>query len=378
MKIALNAIIASSTRTGTGHYAANLAKAMLQIEHENELIIYCKEEMQDWFREQANGKTSIVGTTIRTPEMRIFWEQTKLPQDLKRRDIDLLHSLAFTSPLLNNVKTVVTVHDLAFYYYPETISFVKKLYYRPVFKRSIKSAQRVITVSETVRKELIDAFRLIPESVISVPEAVSEEFLFVPSTEIIEKKCKKLGVHKPYILTVGTLEPRKNLLMLIEAFNLLKKEVNIPHKLTVAGKKGWLKLKDEKNKKLFDEANDIIFTGYIDQEDMPALYAGADFFLFPSLYEGFGLPLLEAFASGVPVITSDIPVHREVCGNAALFINPNDAVQWKEAILSLLDDSDTQNNLKEKGLQRVQEFSWKKAAEKTLEVYGMDENYGNN
>lgn len=373
MKIALNATIATKTRTGTGHYAANLTAALMRVEHDHEFVIYCNREMVDWFADRRNGGLhSIRGIRCRSAPERVFWEQTQLGGDLKRRGVELLHSMAFTSPYFNPLRTVVTVHDLVFRHYPETISLVKRLYYPPVFTRSIKQASRIITGSETVRDEMIRALGLPPARVIAIPEAAGLEFRPTPGHETVQKTCGKWGITQPYFLTVGTLEPRKNLLVLIKAFDLMKRESNLRHKLVVAGKKGWLKIRDPEISAIINTSDDIIFTGYVAEEDMPALYAGAELFLFPSLYEGFGLPLLEACANGVPVLASDIAVHREVCGDAAWFVTPGNIVEWKDAILSLMMDREMKSHLIEKGSERVKAYSWERTAEKTLEVYGMD------
>lgn len=378
MKIALNATIATKNRTGTGHYAANLTASLMQLDHDHELVVYCDQSLVDWFGDRRNGHDVLIsGIEFESAMQRILWEQTQLNHDLKSRDVELLHSLAFTSPYFTSVKTVVTVHDLVFRNYPRTISLAKKLYYKPIFARSIKKAQRVITVSESVQRDLEAWLNLQPSKVISVPEAAGTEFIEKPANCKIKQTLRKLRVDYPYLLTVGTLEPRKNLLLLVSAFNSLKRESSLQHKLVIVGKVGWHKV-DDRLRKLVHDSKDIVLTGYVEQSDLPAMYSAADLFLFPSLYEGFGLPLLEAFACGVPVIASDIAAHREVADNAALFVAPSDVDEWKDAILKLLDDGVRRKELSALGLERVKEFSWRKAARKTLRVYGMDGVNGEN
>ncbi|NIR49845.1 glycosyltransferase family 4 protein, partial [candidate division KSB1 bacterium] len=370
---------ATKTRTGTGHYAANLAAALMQLDHEHELVIYCDTQMLDWFADRRNGhKVALKGITFSSAAQRVFWEQARLSHHLRTMDVNLLHSMAFTSPLMGRTRSVVTVHDLTFVRYPETLPLSKRIYYQSTFKSSLRRAEKIITISESMRQEIVSTFGLDSEDVIAIPIAAGEEFFTPPDRDQTETVLQGLGVRMPYLLTVATLEPRKNLTVLLQAFDLLKRESDLPHKLVLTGKRGWFTPKNSLVEKILGTRKDIIFTGYVPQQDMPALYAGADLFLFPSLYEGFGIPLLEAFATEVPVIGSDIPVHREVCGDAAMFVNPRDHAQWSNAILNLLNDTQKRKQLKAKGMKRLNDFSWKKTAERTLEVYGMDEANGKN
>jgi len=369
MKIALNATIATKSRTGTGHYAANLTTALMQLDHDHEWVIYCNADMRDWFADRRNGHlVEINSIKFQTPSQRIFWEQTQLSRHVKKHGVDVLHALAFTLPYFNPVRTVITVHDLSFRRYPEMIPLAKRVYYQRVFGRAIKQASRIIVPTETIRTEFNTVFGL-PEKVVAVTEAIAPEFVHPPSEKEIKATCGKFGIDAPYFLTVGTLEPRKNLVTLTQALDMLRKERTLFHRLVVVGRPGWI---NPTLKKLLRESNDVVLMGYVAQEHMPALYAGASLFLFPSFYEGFGLPLLEAFACGVPVLASDIPVHREVCDDAALFLNPHNPEDWKQGILKLLSDAEMQRKLIAKGFERVKQFSWKQAAEKTLEVYKMD------
>lgn len=364
MKIALNTTIASKTRTGTGNYAVNLAAALMQMDHGHEIEIYCNDDLHDWFAGQRNGHSATInGIKIKSSRRRVFWEQTKLSGELKKNGVDLLHSMAFTSPWMNSIKTVVTVHDLAFRKYPETIPLTKRIYYRPIFSHSIKKADKVVVPSRAVRKSLCKTFHLNEEKVVCVTEGVTADFFNSMNEKTIDATRKKIGIAGPYLLTVGTLEPRKNLATILGAFNKLKTEKGIPHQLVVAGKEGWL------IKKSMDESPDLISTGYVSQQDLIALYRGAELFLFPSLYEGFGLPLLEAMAAGVPVIASELPVHREVCGEAALFANPLDEEEWRNTIDQLLQNSSQQKRLRTNGIERAKKFSWQKTAERTMEIY---------
>ncbi|RMD60365.1 glycosyltransferase family 1 protein [Candidatus Parcubacteria bacterium] len=378
MRIALNTTIASKTRTGTGTYALNLAAALMQANSEHELVVFCSMDWVDWLAERRNGHpVAIHGVRPGSAARRIFWEQALFPQTLKRRGVDMLHALAFSAPVMGRLPTVVTVHDLAFRRYPATLPLYKRLYYEAVFTRSLRRACRIITISEAVRAEIIHTFDIPPEKVVAIPLGVDEVFLSPPSDERVAHVCRKFGIEPPFLLAVGTLEPRKNLLMLLRAFcDAKQRDPEFPHKLVLVGKQGWLRNREFSD--LVRSSHEILLTGYVPQEELPALYAGAEIFLFPSLYEGFGLPLLEAFASGVPVLASDIPVHREVCGEAAVLIPPTQTDLWRDTILALTRDKWMREELRTRGAKRVRQFSWKKTAEKTLAVYGMDNGNGLN
>jgi len=270
------------------------------------------------------------------------------------------------------VRTVVTVHDLVFLQYPQTLTRAKRIYYKPIFTRSLRLAERVITPSETVRKQVIETFSVPAGAVVATPLAVGSEFMNLQFDAKSQQKIAKYGVRPPYLLAVGTLEPRKNLMLLLQAYDLLRKNANLPHQLVIIGKQGWQNVQQTELAKRWRESRGIVFTGYVDQQDLPHLYARAESFLFPSLYEGFGFPLLEALAVGAPVLASDIPVHREVCGDAALFADPHNPEEWKAGILKILSDLPMKNKLRKNGFEQVKQFSWEKTAKLTLSVYEMD------
>lgn len=341
----------------------------MSLAREEEFVVYCHREMQGWFEEHRQPNTiAIHGVDVCSPVWRIFWEQLTLPRCLKKDSVELLHSMSFTSPLLRSTKTVVTVHDLVFKHYAATIPWSKRLYYWPIFVNSIRCATKIITLSESVRDELNQAFDLETHSLSIVPAAAGQEFMNYSrgkEAQALERLC----IERPYILAVATLEPRKNLDIIIQAFSELKAEKALPHKLVLCGKNGWLSERTLNVMGPQKGDTDIKWTGYVDQTDMPALYAGAELFLFPSIYEGFGFPPLEAFACGTPVVASDIPVHREVCEQGALLANPHSVGEWKEMICRTLYDPQMRSALVDKGFRRVEEFSWERTVKETLAVY---------
>lgn len=365
MKIALNATIATSQNTGTGNYAINLAIALLKNNTEDSFIIYCQESIADIFEPYKSENCTIVSLKFRSTSRRIYWEQFQLPKDLVKRKVDLLHSMAFTSPIMNKINTVLTVHDLAFKLHPETISLSKKIYYNFIFKHSIKKAKRIVAVSDSVKQEIIKYLNIAPERISTIHEAPVGDFSQAKDSKL-KAATSKYGIKKPYILSVGTMEPRKNIPTLINAFQVLVQDKDFKYQLVLTGKKGWLGSELETSELKNNQS--IIFTGFVEQEELKALYVGAELFAFPSIYEGFGLPLLEAMSCGTPVMASDIPIHREVCSDAAIYVMPNTVSGWTQALTDFIGTS-TQGKIVKKGLKRAGSFSWEKAAKETCQVY---------
>jgi glycosyltransferase involved in cell wall biosynthesis len=242
-----------------------------------------------------------------------------------------------------------------------------------VFSRSLKSAEKVITISNTVRSEILSAFTLAESKVIAIHLGVKNSWDAAGDADAVLQKYK---IPKPYLLAVGTIEPRKNIKMLLQAFHQLKQRHSLSHKLVVTGKQGWDPLSFGKAdlNDFIQNSGEVIFTGYVSEAELSALYSASELFLFPSLYEGFGLPLLEAFAAGTPVMASDIPVHREICTDAAYFAQPDDIGQWVRSLHDLIRDSHRRQELVQKGFERLKKFSWRETARKTLAVYEMNQN----
>jgi len=230
-------------------------------------------------------------------------------------------------------------------------------------------ADKVLVDSYSVKNELMDRLKVPEEKIHVVPLGVSPGYRVVDNRNLIKSVKEKYGIKKDYILQVGNIEPRKNLPRLFNAFSLVKEKTNNSYQLVNVGKKGWL------YKEIFEMLNkyglqeDIIFTEYVPEEDLVLLYNGAELLAYPSLYEGFGLPILEAMSCGTPVITSNVSSMPEVAGKAALLIDPLNGEEIAWAIHKVLTDTELKNRLKNSGLERTAFFSWEKTARQTLEVY---------
>jgi len=285
----------------------------------------------------------------------------------KRRPNAITHithqGYAYLASLLNLQPAIVTCHDiipLIFY------NNIKKLKFRYSIS-GIKNADKIIADSYNTKQDIISYFK-IPDEKIKVIYLAADK-IFQPLDKVIISKIKqKYNFDFPLILYVGTLEPRKNIPTLIKAFCKLKKE-GLPHILLVTGKK------DGKYKKIFEMVKrlnlqkDTIFTGYVPEEDLPAIYNAADLFVYPSLYEGFGLPPLEAMACGTPVITSNTSSFPEVVGDAGIMVKPHDVDELAKVMYEVLTNDGLREDMIKKGLKQAKKFSWKKCAKETLEVY---------
>ncbi|TET54003.1 MAG: glycosyltransferase family 1 protein, partial [Actinobacteria bacterium] len=282
-------------------------------------------------------------------------------------DAHVIHSTDFVLPT-SKKPSVLTVQDLAFLRYPEFYTWKNKTYMKSVASFSIKNADALITTSENTRKDLIDLLMVKEDKIFVIYPGVDS--IFKPaSAQDKEKVKKKFGLPQNYILAVGTLEPRKNLSCLLKAFALLKKKSDFDFKLVIVGEEGWLYKRIFNDIKKQDLEKETIFTGFIQDKDLPAIYSGASVFVYPSLYEGFGLPALEAMACGTPVVCSNTSSLPEVVGKAALKANPEKPEEFANAISKIVSDANLAKELSKMGYERAKQFSWEKTAKETLSVY---------
>jgi glycosyltransferase involved in cell wall biosynthesis len=285
-------------------------------------------------------------------------------------DAEITHFMNYHVPPGVKGKVVTTIHDMAYKAYPETLNSRTLHMLKLSMDRSCRRADIIITVSNFSKDEIVKYLGVSADKIVVVPNGVDLS-KFHPNYSLDEVKSvkSKYGITGDYFLYLGTLEPRKNIERLIKAYGLLKKRLGTVPNLVIAGKKGWL------YDPIFDVVNtlnlnsDVIFTGYADEKDVPVLMNGAAVFVFPSLYEGFGLPPLEAMACGTPVITSNTASLPEVVGDAALLVDPYSVESIADAMESLLLDPALRAELKDKGLKRASMFTWEKSADIILEVY---------
>jgi glycosyltransferase involved in cell wall biosynthesis len=298
------------------------------------------------------------------PAARILWEQTALP--LTR--MDLLHSMAFVTPLISPWPTVVTVYDLSFVHYPAAFPAARRTYLRLLAQLSCRRAGRVIAISESTRRDIVKQWGL-PASKITVAyPGVGERFQPLPADQVAAFRARH-KLPETFILHVGTLQPRKNLVRLIQAYRQLQTDV----KLALVGGKGWLyqEILDEIER--LNLQNDVIMPGYVPADELPLWYNAAAALAYPSLYEGFGFPVVEAMACGTPVVTSNVSSMPEAAGTgdkrAALLVDPHDTGALVDALDRILVDRALREELQNKGLKQSARFTWQQTAAATVAAY---------
>jgi glycosyltransferase involved in cell wall biosynthesis len=264
-------------------------------------------------------------------------------------------------------KAIVTVHDMTIHRFPETVRAKTKYMLHSSLKKSLKRADAVMTISEFSKSELLQFYDYPPEKIQVIHCGVDPELYNdrVSEEAVINAKAK-YGIAGEYQLYLGTLEPRKNIERLVEAY--ARRKANVP-RLVLAGGRGWLYEGIFEKVRALNLENAVIFTGYVDDGDKAALYSGAEFFVFPSLYEGFGMPPLEAMACGTPVLTSNAASLPEVCGDCAVYIDPYSTEDIADAMEKLSGDAELRKRLSAQGLEQAQKFSWDDSAGKLFNVY---------
>ncbi|MCJ7804906.1 glycosyltransferase family 4 protein, partial [Patescibacteria group bacterium] len=277
--------------------------------------------------------------------------------------IDVFHSSDWTQPPSRAAK-VTTIHDFGFLKYPETAHPKIKAVHQRRLDWVKKEADLVIAVSQSTQKDIIEILGIPEEKIKVVYEAAPEDLKAVKDKKKINQVKKKFKINGNYLLSVATLEPRKNLKRIIESFKMLKAK---DLKLVIVGKQGWDDSLPKLNFKR--QTSNVVFTGYISEEDKITLYSGAVCFVFPSLYEGFGLPILEAMKCGCPVLTSNISSMPEVAGHAGLLVDPLDVEEITRGLGEIINNQEKREDLINKGFTQVKKFSWEKAAQETLKVY---------
>lgn len=363
LKIAIDIREAGAEKTGKGWYTYNLVLELLKLDAKNEYILYTDAEKNPY------GKFK--NATLRTVQGKSHRWHLNVLKDLKTVKPDLFFApTSYIIPALAPkwLKVIITVHDLVAFLFPGTHNAKAVLIERLTLKRAVKKASHIFVVSENTRKDLLKRFKYPAARVHLVPCAPSDFYREPAKPEDLAKFREKLGLPEQFILAVGTLEPRKNFGTLIKSFVLIKSKLP-DSKLVIVGKKGWKYKHIEDRLKEFKLEKDVIFPGYLEAEDLKKIYALATVFVFPSLYEGFGIPPLEAMASGCPVVSSNVASLPEVVGDAGILIDPKNARKIADSVVSLIENDQIRNMLIERGLRRAEKFSWRASAEAALKVF---------
>jgi glycosyltransferase involved in cell wall biosynthesis len=367
LRIAIDAHSVGNKLGGNESYATNLIEALAEIDNLNQYKIFVTtREARDRFSDRWPN-FQVRATLPHTPFIRI---PLTLSAELRRNRVDVLH-VQFTAPPFSPCPVVVSIHDLSFEHLPQTFKRRSRMQLRMTVRRSARNAAQVIALSEHARMDLINTYDLLPEKVNVVPLAAPAAFAPVRDDNELQRVRQTYGIDGDYILSVGSIQPRKNLRRLIEAYSVLRHaqpECKLPQ-LVLVGKNAWLYDETLRALKDTDVGASILLTGYVPESDLPALYSGALCFIYPSYYEGFGLPPLEAMKCGAPVIVGNRTSLPEVVGDAALMIDPFDVNAIAGAIQKMITDSEFRSELRVKGLERAKEFDWKETARQTLAVY---------
>lgn len=307
-----------------------------------------------------------LGPVGRRASARIAWEQTLLAADIARHRLDAFHGPVNALPVALLPPGVVTIHDLAFLRYPNSVPAARRAWLVGAIRHSARTADRIIAVSQHTADDIVAWLDIDPARVTVIPLAASPGIRRLTGAELRVFRLK-YDLERPHILAVGTLEPRKNLAMLLRAFAAIRDDM--PHRLVLAGPEGWLNDELHETARELDLGDRLVLTGFADDETLGGWYSSADLVAYPSKYEGFGLPMLEAMACGAPVLASSASALPEVGGDAAAYVDPGDEAAWSATLLDLLRDDAQRERMREAGLARAAAFSWEATARATWAVY---------
>ncbi len=371
MKIAFDIrTMAQGRHSGVEEYTLRILREFLRNKDDEFLLFYnafLKSELPEDILKNTNISLKDFNVPNKILDAFLFFGQPKLDKLVGGADVFFSpHFLA--APTSKNCKKVITFHDLSFLHYPEFFSLRKKYWHfsqRP--KKQAKESDKIIAISDSTKEDIVNFYKIPEEKIQVIYSGVNDKMKPIGKDDKVLKQIKeKYYLPDEFILYLGTIEPRKNIIGIIKAFLGVREKKKI--KLVLAGAFGWLYediLKEAKNSKFKD---DIIFLGFIDDEDKVGLYNLAAVFVYPSFFEGFGFPPLEAMACGTPVVTSNCSSLPEVVGEAALMVDPFKPSEIAEALWLFLEDKNLRNIYKKRGLERARKFSWEKTGEKTLDA----------
>jgi glycosyltransferase involved in cell wall biosynthesis len=365
MRIVFDGTTLRPRRTGVGYYVEHLLHHLAQEGPEHELIVASHRPIDT--TTPLPPRVRVAAVKWRAPG--IVWMQTLAPRMLQQLQPDVAHFTNGMMPLLSSTPSVVTIHDMSLMLFPQFHPPRRVLLNGPLLDIAARRADTVITVSESAKRDILQRYNLSPERVHVIHEAAAPSFRPVLDQRVLERVRRQYGLGERIILSVGTIEPRKNLPQLIDAFAARRRTGDLRHQLVCVGPYGWRSRGIQARIDRLRVADAITFTGYVPFDDLPALYSLAEIFVFPSVYEGFGLPVIEAMACGAPVITGRTAALAEIAGGAIEHVDRLDADSLGEAMVALARSRARRDHLAGLGIERARAFSWNRAARETLEVY---------
>ncbi|MEE9188508.1 MAG: glycosyltransferase family 1 protein [Anaerolineales bacterium] len=368
MRIGIDATALPPQPVGAGNYIIQLIRALASLKVNDEFVIFAQQRGRALISLPENDSFEWIILEDRNPGSRLIWEQTLFPQLIRRSGVDLLHSMHYTRPVRVPCASVVTFHDMTFFLYPELHTRAKRLFFPLAIRASARQADALTAVSESTRQDAIRILGISPEKIAATQLGVDPAFRPINDAGFKRVIAEKYDLPERFILYVGLLEPRKNLPMLIRAYKRLI-DGGENYKLVLVGRYGWMYEELLKQINNLDLEGMVHFTGYVSQEDLPLVYNLSSLFVYPTLYEGFGLPALEAMACGVPVITTDVSSLPEIVGEAGILVPVNNVEALYGAMIAVLGDEDLRRKMINKGIQRAAKFTWEQTAKLTFQVY---------
>jgi glycosyltransferase involved in cell wall biosynthesis len=371
MKIAIDVRTILPDRSGVGNYVLHLIQNLRQVDPEPIYYLLAQKKNIPLLGRLAREQNPFL--TMFSHEnhpLSDFWEHFILPLRLREMGIHVFHGPASLIPFRrDHCGLVVTIHDLVAFLFPETIPLKYGAYMRYLLKQAVKKADRIIAVSHHTKEDLIKVLKVPSDKIVVIHEASSPIFHPKDKQEVQSLLKQKYGITKKFIYHLGNIEPRKNLINLLESFTLVCQELGYDYQLVVSGQKGWLTGSLSRFLKNYPVLDQVLFTGYVPVEHIPLFMNGAELFVFPSLYEGFGLPVLEAMSCGTPVISSNRSSIPEIVGSAGVLVDPTNIRELARSIIELLGNREERRRLSQLGIEQASRFSWIEAAQQTLNAY---------
>lgn len=372
MLIGVNAMQVRAAKSGVGQYIHSLLESAVRLAPEDDFVVYCNQANEPNYRYPvANSRTKVWGLSQAKRPVRLAYEYAFLPREIRRDNIDVFHGASNFLPPKKVCPYVVSIHDLSYHIHPERCPPVRRYYWYAMTKRTVKVADFIMTLSQNSYRDIVRFFPEAEARLRIISPAAHSRFTPLATARDDHGSMARLEKEldgRPYVLYLGTLEPGKNVVRTVQAFDEIAGRYS-DHLLILAGDKGWL------FEPVFEAISNathkdrIRYVGHVGDQEAVALFNYADLFVFPSLYEGFGLPPLEAMQCGCPVVTSDRSSIPEVVGDAALQVNPESVSELAAAMEKVLESTALRQELREAGLARAEMFSWDKCAAETLEVY---------
>ncbi len=371
MKVGIDASRAFiKNRTGIEEYSYQVIKHLIPLLRDDQVILYIKKN------QKSNIKNQNVNIKIKIVKFPFLWTQLGLSLEMLFHPVDILFIPAHTVPVIHPENTVVTIHGLEYEFCPKAYSWWERFYMRQVIKNSCKWAKRIIAVSENTKEDLKKLYGVLEDKIKVIYEGYDQEN---QKSNIKNQNVNaKFKINSKYLFFIGRLEKRKNIIGIIKAFEILKEQYKLPHKLVLAGKFGYGEEKIREEIKNINCPKDIILLGYVSEEEKWELMKNADVFLFPTFYEGFGIPILEAQSVGVPVVAGDnssIPeistnyeLNSNIWINTVLLIDSKNAKQIADATYKLISDKALRGDIIKKGYMNIERFSWKKCASEIAKI----------